>query len=188
MRLFIATKFPEEILRDLGDRIARVKVRLPAAAWVRAETQHLTFAFLGEQPEALVEKIHAPLAVKLASNAPFEARLRGCGFFPNARNARVGWAGLDPETSFQVVARSVREVVTTNGVALDHIDFKPHLTLMRMRDSWPPASSELFAKTLRDYESAPFTVRDVTLFESKLTPQGAIHTPLETFTLGMPPM
>jgi 2'-5' RNA ligase len=183
MRLFLATTFPEEILRDLSDRLARVKGRLPPASWVRIETQHLTFAFLGEQPESLVDAIAAPLTASLQSIPAFEARLRGAGVFPNVRRARVGWAGLEPEAPFENVAQAVRKVVTKNGVTLDGSDFKPHLTLMRMREGWPPASIELFTKSLRDYESAPFPVREVTLFHSQLHPKGAIHTPLRTFAL-----
>ena len=183
MRLFIATHFPEEVLRDLNDRVVRLKPRLPAASWVRPETQHLTFAFLGEQAEALVEKIAQPLGNACAAIAKFEARLKGSGFFPNPRRARVGWIGLDPEHGFEQIAHGVREVVTKNGVALDGGEFKSHLTLMRMRDPWPPASIDLFTKSLRDYESAPFTVSEVTLFSSQLNPKGAIHTPLRTFEL-----
>ncbi|HEV7241773.1 MAG TPA: RNA 2',3'-cyclic phosphodiesterase [Thermoanaerobaculia bacterium] len=183
MRLFIAAHFPEEVLRDLNDRTAHLTTRLPAASWVRPGAQHLTFAFLGEQPEALVEKIAPPLTDVCGGIAKFGARLSGCGFFPNPRRARVGWIGLDPETQFEQVARAVREVVTTNGVALDGGVFKPHLTLMRMRDVWPPASIDLFTKSLRDYESAPFLVTEVTLFSSQLNPKGAVHTPLRTFPL-----
>ena len=183
MRLFIATHFPEEILRDLNDRVARLKSRLPAASWVRPETQHLTFAFLGEQPESLLEKIEQPLTASLGAIPQFGARLRGCGFFPNPRRARVGWIGLDPEGGFGQIANAARDVVMKHGVELDGGEFRPHLTLMRMRDPWPPASIELFTKSLRDYESASFDVKDVTLFSSQLNPQGAIHTPLKTFPL-----
>jgi len=183
MRLFIAAQFPEEVLRDLNDRAAHLKTRLPAASWVRPEAQHLTFAFLGEQPEALVEKIAQPLSDACGAIAKFGARLSGCGFFPNPRRARVGWVGLDPETQFEQVAHAVREVVKTNGVVLDGGVFKPHLTLMRMRDAWPPASIDLFTRSLRDYESAPFFVSEVTLFSSQLHPKGAVHTPLQTFPL-----
>ena len=183
MRLFIAATFPEEVLRDLNDRVTRLKPRLPPASWVRPETQHLTFAFLGDQPEALVETIAAPLQTALAALPRFEARLEGSGVFPNARRARVGWAGLYPDRPFQDVARAVREVVTKHGVALDGGDFKPHLTLMRMREGWPPASIDLFTKSLKEYHSASFEVAEVTLFSSQLNPKGAIHTPLRTFAL-----
>jgi 2'-5' RNA ligase len=183
MRLFIAAQFPEEVLRDLNARVGALKSRLPAASWVRPETQHLTFAFLGEQPEPLVETIAPPLSASLAAIPKFEARLHASGFFPNPRRARVGWIGLESETGFLQIAHAVREVVTKNGVTLDGGEFKPHLTLMRMRDPWPPASIELFTKSLRDYESAVFPVSEVTLFSSTLDPKGAIHTPLRTFEL-----
>ena len=183
MRLFIATSFPAEVIDDLNARVARMRPRLPAASWVRPETQHLTFAFLAEQPEALVEKIAPPLAAALNAIAHFKAQLHGCGFFPNPRHARVGWMGLQPEETFVAIANAVRDVVKKHGVELDAADFRPHLTLMRIRDRWPPASIDLFCSTLRDYRSAPFEVKDVTLFSSQLNPKGAIHTPLKTFPL-----
>ncbi len=183
MRLFLASSFPDEVLRDLNERVAQFKGRLPAASWVRPETQHLTFAFLGDQDETLVEKIASPLQQSVGAIPRFEAALHGCGFFPNPRHARVGWIGLEPEKNFGHVARAVREVVTKNGVELDRADFKAHLTLMRMRDSWPPASIDLFSRSLRDYRSAAFPVDHVTLYSSQLNPKGAIHTPLRKFSL-----
>jgi RNA 2',3'-cyclic 3'-phosphodiesterase len=183
MRLFIAATFPSEILRDLNERVVRLKPRLPAASWVREETQHLTFAFLGEQPEALIEQIAPALTAGLSLIPRFEAHLEGSGFFPNARRARVGWIGIEPDASFAAIARTVRGVVTKNGVTLDGAEFRPHLTLMRIRDAWPPASTELFAKTLHDYRSGSFPLDAITLFSSQLNPKGAIHTPLARFPL-----
>ena len=57
MRLFIATTFPGVVLRDLNERVTKLRPRLPSASWVREETQHLTLAFLGEQPEANVDAV-----------------------------------------------------------------------------------------------------------------------------------
>jgi len=183
MRLFIASSFPPEVLRDLNDRVSRLRPRLPAASWVRPETQHLTFAFLGEQPESVVDTIDAPLSAALSKIQRFEATLLACGFFPNHRHARVGWAGLDPEAGFTAVAQAVRTVVIKHGIELDGGDFKPHLTLLRVRDPWPPASIELFCRSLKDYRSAPFTVDAVTLYSSQLHPKGAIHTAVRKYEL-----
>jgi 2'-5' RNA ligase len=183
MRLFIATTFPSGVLRDLNDRIVRFKSRLPAASWARPETQHLTLAFLGEQPEGLIEKLTPPLGSSIADVPRFEAVMQGCGYFPNPRRARVGWIGLEPVDRFCALANAVREVVTKNGVELDRADFKPHLTVMRMRDTWPPSSIELFSKSMRDYRSESFVVDTVTLYSSQLHPNGAIHTPQRTFAL-----
>ncbi len=184
MRLFIATNFPGVVLRDLNDRVTRLRPRLPSASWVREETQHLTLAFLGEQPEANVDAVTSALTDALAAIPAFEARLRGSGFFPNPRHARVGWIGLQPEEHFVTLAETVRRVVEEHGVKLDSGEFKPHLTLMRIRDPWPPASIELYTKTLRDYESTPFTVDAVTLYSSQLSPKGAVHTARRVYPLG----
>lgn len=184
MRLFIATTFPTEIMRDLNERVARFRSRLPNAAWVRAESQHVTFAFLGEQPDEVAQRLEAPLAKALANVPRFDASMHGCGLFPNARRARVGWVGLDPEGPFVTAADAVRGAVTGSGYNYDGAEFRPHLTLMRMRDPWPPASIALFQSSLRDYRSAPFCVETVSLYSSQLRPEGALHTVLQTFALG----
>ena len=183
MRLFIATSFPDDVTRELNERVGTIKSKLPPASWVKPETQHLTFAFLGEQDESLIDKIAPPLESHLRGIPKFTASLRGSGFFPNTRRARVGWVGLDPEQPFVDIATAVRDVVTRNGVQLDRADFRPHLTLMRIRDGWPPASIELFERALRDYRSAPFVVDTVTLYSSRLNPNGAVHSPVRKFEL-----
>jgi|SRR5581483_2734546 len=177
MRLFIATTFPADVLRLLNDRVEKLKPKLPKASWLRPETQHLTFAFLGDQAESVVDKI------AIDGGSRFEARLIGCGFFPNRRHARVGWVGAEPRQNFVDLAKRVRDAVTAAGVAVDHNEFKPHLTLMRIRDRWPPLATEMFEKALRDFESAPFAIHEVTLYLSRLEPSGAVHTPLRTFPL-----
>ncbi|HEV2721765.1 MAG TPA: RNA 2',3'-cyclic phosphodiesterase, partial [Thermoanaerobaculia bacterium] len=144
MRLFIATTFPTDVLRLLNERVAPVRPRLPPASWVRPETQHLTFAFLGEQPDALVDRIAPLLTARVSKIARFEAALHGCGFFPNPRHARVGWVGAEPEERFNGVAAAVRGAVKDAGVELDRSEFRAHLTMMRMREGWPPLSIETF--------------------------------------------
>jgi 2'-5' RNA ligase len=183
MRLFIATTFPAEVIRQVDERLSRVKAKLPAAAWVRTDAQHLTFAFLGEQPESLVESMTALVTDSIAAIPEFEASLESCGFFPNPRHARVGWVGVRPDEKFHAVADAIRTSVTTAGVQLDRSDFRPHLTLCRIRDRWPPACIETFQKALGDYASAAFLIDRVTLFSSQLHPKGAIHTPVREFAL-----
>lgn len=171
MRLFIATTFPENVLRGLNARIS--KDQFPSASWVRPETQHLTFAFLGEQDEAVVNRI------AIDPGETFTASLRGCGFFSH----RVGWVGVEPRDAFAELARRVREGLKAARINFDDKPFKPHLTLVRIRDRWPAAAVELFEKTLGNYHSEPFPVSEVTLFESQLSPKGATHTALRKFAL-----
>ncbi len=150
-------------MADLNRRVGSLKPKLPPASWVRPEAQHLTFAFLGERDESIVAQLEPQLAETLRGVPRFEAVLRGSGLFPNPRRARVGWVGLEPVAPFIETADRIREVLERNDVELDRADFKPHLTLMRIRDRWPPASIEMFERALRDYKSAPFVSDTVTL-------------------------
>src|SRR5207237_4853234 len=111
MRLFIATTFPAAAIDPLNARVGAIRSRLPGASWVRPESQHLTFGFLGEQPESIIDTVSAHLTASLAKVPRFEATLHDCGFFPNPRHARVGWMGVEPESGFNEVARAVREAV-----------------------------------------------------------------------------
>ena len=181
MRLFIATSFPSEALRPLNERLENLRPRLPHASWVRPETQHLTFAFLGEQDQAFAERI------RFEDGKRFDARLKGCGFFPNRNHARIGWIGAEPRESFIDLAARIRDAVHAAGVKMDQNEFTPHLTVMRIRDRWPPRSLGMFEKSLWDFESAPFAVHEVTLYLSRLDPRGAVHTPLRTFPLALSP-
>ncbi len=183
MRLFIATTFPADVLCGLNSVVERVKTRLPPSSWVRPESQHLTFAFLGEQDEALIPNLASLVEERLGSIPRFQARLRDCGLFPNSRHARVAWVGVTPAEEFREVAAAVREAVTAAGVKLDGADFRPHLTLCRLRDHWPPACIEIFQTTFGKFESPAFTVDRVTLYSSQLNPTGAIHTPLREFKI-----
>lgn len=183
MRLFIATSFPESVLFELDERVRRVKTKLPPASWVRRETQHLTFAFLGEQDESVIARLDPLVTNALAPVRQFQAQLRGCGFFPNTRRARVGWAGVTPGEKFIGIADAVRAAVKETGIQLDGAEFKPHLTLCRIRDSWPPGCVEIFNAAFGSLETEPFTVDHVTLYSSRLNPSGAVHTPVRQFAL-----
>jgi 2'-5' RNA ligase len=183
MRLFIASTFPQAALCSLNERLDQLKTRLPRASWVRAEAQHLTFVFLGEQDEATAARVTGEVEPRLRKTESFDASLHGCGFFPNRRHARVGWCGVEPEERFSALAETVREGARAAGIVVDANEFRPHLTLMRIRDQWPPLSIETFEEALRDYRSAPFAVDRITLYVSRLDPKGAVHTPLREFSL-----
>ncbi|HYM62333.1 MAG TPA: RNA 2',3'-cyclic phosphodiesterase [Thermoanaerobaculia bacterium] len=183
MRLFIASTFPTAAIALLSERVAGAKPRLPPASWVRAESQHLTFAFLGEQRPSAVDAVAPLLRERLATIEAFTGELRGCGFFPNARHARVGWVGAEPRDRFVEVARAVRDAISDAGIELDGKEFQPHLTVMRIRDRWPPQAIEIFENALREFISPQFRVDRATLFSSKLSSNGAIHTPMHEFPL-----
>lgn len=176
MRLFIAIELPEEIKKELE----RFQTGIPGARLVPVEQIHLTLAFLGETDEETAKKLTAGLA-KIQADS-FQLFSSGIGCFPNRQRPRVIWTGLKPEPNLLKLAAAVHESVLASGIALEERPFSPHITLARIK---LPRSRELTA--FLDKHSGltlkPFSVREFTLFQSRLTSQGAEHIPLRIFPL-----
>ena len=176
MRLFIAIELPGDVKRLL----AGLRVDIPGARWLPTEQVHLTLAFLGEVDEANLERLAGELArIRLPD---FRLCLCGPGCFPDRRRPRVLWVGLEPQPRLKQLAAAVQEAVLACGIPREERPFSPHITLARLR--LPPSRGcDAFLDQQPEQKLPPFPVREFTLFQSRLTPQGALHTPLRGFPL-----
>jgi 2'-5' RNA ligase len=183
MRLFIAATLPIDVAEALEHVVAKVRGQLGPASWVSPQAQHVTFAFIGTQMEDAVATISAALAHRLAPVAAFDARLEGAGFFPSRSRARVAWCSVTPRDPLMAIATVVRERLAVAGIPFDEKPFHPHLTLARLKGSWPAASIAAFENAINSFESPLFPIAHVMLYESRLSPLGATHTVLESYPL-----
>lgn len=176
MRLFIAIELPDYLKMALG----RLRIDIPGARWVPAEQIHLTLAFLGEVEDIFVERLTGNLA---SIHAPgFELCFSGTGCFPNRSRPRVLWIGLEPEPRLQALASKVREAALAREILQEERPFSPHITLARIMLS-PSREFDAFLDQNKKLKLPSFSVREFTLFQSRLTPQGAVHIPLRNFAL-----
>ena len=178
MRLFIAIEIPD----DLKKMIGRLRVEIPGARWVQAEQIHLTLAFLGEVEEVGVEALNEELGrIKLPE---FSLCFSWVGCFPGRHRPRVLWIGLEPQPHLQVLAAMVRETVLACGIPQEERPFSPHITLARLK---LPHSREVdaFLDQPRKQKLPSFRVREFTLFQSRLTAQGALHIPVKSYPLAV---
>lgn len=176
MRLFIAIELPDEIKRVL----AGMRAEIPGSRWVPMEQIHLTLAFLGEVDEATMKRLTGELA---GIQAPgFDLRFSGTGCFPDRRRPRVLWVGLQPEPLLNSLASQVHKTVLSCGIPLEERPFSAHITLARLKQ---PASRGVaaFLDQPHKQELPKVSVREFILFQSRLTPQGAIHIALRAFSL-----
>jgi len=180
LRLFVALDLDDDARRVIGALQHRVAETLGADRSIKAVDpahMHLTLAFLGEIADrdvpAIVETLSTDIIVPR-----FAAVFQGLGVFPPRGAPRVLWVGVG-EGSDQIV--EVQRVVARRleglGIALEPRPFHPHLTLARWRISGSadrphalPAASPVFA--------ARVNVDHVTLYQSRPSPAGAIHTAL----------
>jgi len=127
-RLFFAV-VPDAAARDALAALARDVAQDAGGRASRAETLHLTLAFLGNVPLAQLDALQAIGAHAAAAAAPFVLTLDTLGAF---RAAGVAWAGTNavPAALEQVFA-ALRALLHAGGLPTERRAFHPHVTLAR---------------------------------------------------------
>jgi len=180
MRAFIAIDLPESIRAALRSEQASFRSLSPEARWTNPEGIHLTLKFLGEISEAKVKEVCAALK-SLDRFERFTIRVKGFGFFPDARRPRVFWAGLEAPASLSQLAEQVDEAMRGIGFAREERAFRPHLTLARFKVPQPQPALQSLLTQQGEQELGNFEVSEFFLFESKLSPHGAEYRKVERF-------
>jgi 2'-5' RNA ligase len=135
MRLFTAIDIPDAIKLRLSTLLDRLRP-LAKLAWSSVENLHITTKFIGEWPEERLEQIRQALAA-VPSPGSLEIVVRGLGWFPNDRNPRVLWAGIETGERLRTLALDTERSLAAVGVPVEDKDFHPHLTLARRRNPVP---------------------------------------------------
>lgn len=187
MRLFVAVDIGESAREAVSAEQRRVRQALDgdrSVAWVRPQHMHLTLVFLGETPPAQADVVIDLLSQPLTGIAPFRIAFGGIGVFPPHGPPRVLWLGLSAGAHEMMSLQAVvADRLATVGVARDPRPFHPHLTFGRWRAGRPRDRRRVLDLAPRS-EVATADVRDVTLFESRLSSMGPAYTALTRAVLG----
>ncbi|SRR5579859_179886 len=178
MRIFIALDIPGEIRARLLEYMERVRSYAPDARWARVEGLHVTLKFVGEASEELVGQMKSALAAVKA--APVVVKFEGVGFFPNARAARVFWAGVDGGENLSRLAGEIDARLATHGLQREEKAYHPHLTLARA--STHPLR-ELAPLMDQKPQFGTMTAREFFMYQSQPQRGGSKYTKLERFEL-----
>ena len=178
IRCFVAVDLPGEMLDAIGrlqSQIATEGLRL-----VRPELVHVTIKFLGDVPEAKLERVKEALSKVVM--APFPAHVAGMGTFPG-RDVRVVWLGL--EGDFEGLYELVESALCPVGFEREARGFSPHVTLGRVGRPGPDTNRELRPKIadLGAVDLGSFCVDRFNLKKSTLTRGGPIYEDLAGFSL-----
>lgn len=187
IRSFVAIHVPSELLERIlcVQRELQRVAKTEAVRWTPLEQMHVTLKFFGNVPNERLSALEIALAEAVIGSAPFSLSLEGFGCFPSARNPSVFWAGLvgQVEALKQLQARIEAR---TNCFASheENREFHPHLTVGRAKNRGP--ESRRVADALEKFRLAKmgqWTVSEIALMRSKLSPKGAIHTQLAVVKL-----
>jgi RNA 2',3'-cyclic 3'-phosphodiesterase len=177
LRLFVAFEVPESVRSDLSRAVDPLRERLPKARWVPEQNQHVTVKFLGSTYPRLVEWVTATVGEVAARHSAFETRVSDLGAFPNARRARVLWAGLDDRDERSSIIATSLDQALAREFKIEQRPFTPHLTVARFD---PPVG--LDPDEVR-FESEPFMVDRLVLFRSHLRRPAPIYEAVATMPL-----
>ena len=192
MRLFVALDIDAEIRGRIAQFIDGVREFAPDARWVAAQSLHLTLKFIGEWPGEPLDELKRTLAG--VRGQPAEITFSGTGFFPTPKSARVFWIGIQAGPELASLAVAVDTATSSLGIEKEQRAFTPHLTLARTGSGRPQRMSSDRAnasfRRLREKLAAmpvpafgTMSAREFFLYESKLSPKGAVYTKLASFPL-----
>ena len=186
-RSFLAVELSEQIQERIRTVQEGLKGKVEGVRWVRPEGIHLTLKFLGEVDPDRIEDIVRKAEEAVREMGPFTIRIRGCGGFPNTKNPRVIWIGVEDQNGLlrELQARAERELEAL-GFEREQRDYTPHLTVGRLRSG---KRREGIAQALRDMgdsDLGTMEIGHITLFRSLLKPTGAEYTKLGTISLQTP--
>jgi len=189
IRSFIAIALDQPAvaaLRQLQDALGR-KPGTRAARWTAPVSIHLTLKFLGDVPADDIPVIAEALQECCSQHGPFRLILSGLGCFPDTRQPRIVWVGLQGETAaLLTLQRDIEQVMGQLGYPPERRPFSPHLTIARVHQSAKRSELEALGQVVERAavgELAALKVEVVRLIRSDLRPEGPIYTDLATLPL-----
>jgi 2'-5' RNA ligase len=180
-RAFVAVRPPDEVLEAVERSVAPARRSMVGPRWAGPEQWHLTLQFLGPVP-ALAPVVDG-LRLAALSCPAFSFGLGGGGAFPSLRRARVIWIGAaQGGEAMTALAAAVGSALAPLGYQGEARRFSPHLTVARLRDQGDvsPAVEAIGPERV----GPAWTVEEIILYESRLSPKGSTYTVLSRLPLG----
>ena len=173
MRTFVAVEISKrEILKKIQTFQEKIKIDAKAT---RVDQIHFTLQFLGEIDEEKCEQVKDVL--NEIDFSGIEISLKDVGGFPNFKNPRVIWIGIEKNGAKKLteLANEIGIKLTTLGFEKER-KFKPHLTIFRIRKKINDISS-----IMKDFEAEEFgteIISKIKLKKSVLSPKGPEYSDL----------
>ena len=183
MRLFVALDLPYEMRRNL-ELLLHLLKPLARIQWSPVSNLHLTTKFIGELSEDRLDELKAALASVKRPGA-MRIAIRGLGWFPHPDRPRIFYAGIQAPPELVSLARDTNAACASLGIPKEDKDYRPHLTLARLRHPEPLTALQSEIARLPSVDFGAFQAENFYLYGSQLQPGGSIYTKLASFPLAV---
>lgn len=183
IRAFLAVEPTEDVLQAVSRLQENLKKEIKGKiSWTRPQGNHITLKFFGNIDQDDVKNICAIIKNQIASVPTLSLNVEKIGAFPDARRPRVLWLGttgdIDKLAALQTQVERDFEGI---GFPRENRPFHAHLTLGRIKIPQEITGIKEAMDKYKDFAAGGFNCKELVLFQSKLTPQGAVYTKLEKF-------
>ena len=189
VRVFVAVGLSVEAREQLVDAVGRIRDEFPQGIqWANPDGMHLTLKFLGNIPASGVCPLLTCLEPVATTTSPFPLELAGLGMFPNRRNPRVLWGGVDGDLkALTRLQQASEDAINSLGYPPELRPFRPHITLGRPRRSVSDTQLARIGAVVSGMappSPVHWQVESVEVMQSELHPTGARYTILGSEILG----
>ena len=179
IRSFISLDLPLSLRHELSGyaKLIAGQDKRQKISWLPPENYHLTLVFSGDVESVKISALQLALERKLESTKAVPLTISAITPFPFSR-PRIAAVLVEYTTELLRLQSDVANCVSKFGITPEHRRFVPHVTLGRLK----PHAGKTVDFKVRNFLLSGFA-DSVTLFQSELTPDGAIHTALAEFPL-----
>lgn len=175
-RTFIAVAASPEIRRSASRLADLLRPAAGDVKWVAPENLHWTLQFLGDVDELEIPAVCSAVSTAVAGLESFDLEARGAGAFPSADRPRTLWLGAGPGGKEMVaLQKAIERRLKKLGYRGEDRRFVPHLTLGRAGRKGRPQSLADELADLADYDAGTMLVDEVTVYASRLGPEGPTY-------------
>lgn len=178
-RIFVALNIPDDAKEKLFSIIYQLHPD-KSLKWETKEKIHLTLKFVGDIEDELIPKIKNDLMF-LTEYKTQLLHINGFGFFFSYKVPRILWAGLKYSEELKSIAERLEDYFIRYGVEKESRPFKPHLTLMRIKNN--PGESFINKFKNSKFEPISFQSNSISLIKSELKPAGSVYTEINKYKL-----
>jgi RNA 2',3'-cyclic 3'-phosphodiesterase len=183
VRCFIAIDIPPDVKEKIDASLKVFKECRVDVRWIKPEAMHLTLKFLGHIEATKLDEVNKLLPDWASSVPPFSFSLSSWAQFPQKGMPRVLWLGIkEGKDKLCLLAREIEKGCLALGFSPEVRDLSPHLTVGRVKGD---RNIQKLTEVLRNekFTSQEVTADHLTLYESKLTSEGARYRVISSVEL-----
>ena len=179
-RVFIGIPVDGKSQLRINSLVKPHKISHPGIRWVAENNRHLTLAFLGNKPIDVVEKLVGLFDETYTGETQFQYKLSTLTRFPDPMGRIIALSN-EPDVKLHNLYQLTLALLERNGVGFDRKEFRPHITLARIRHA------KQVDTTFYEQTDIKLDITKLTFFQSVLTESGVNYRPLkETLLKKMP--